>query len=71
MIGTVRAQAQLRISMEHCAAPVMPAPQVYVGVARDKFDSEGRLSDEKTRVFVGKYLEAYAVWVARFGAAAT
>ena len=69
LFGTVRAQAQLRISMEHCSAPVMPTPQVYVGLAGQKFGADGRLSDEKTRAFIGKYLEEFAVWVGRNNAA--
>jgi chromate reductase len=64
-LGTARAQAQLRISLEHCGAPVMPQPQVFVRRARDQFDSEGRLSDEVTRAFVAEYLKRFAVWVER------
>jgi chromate reductase len=63
LFGTVRGQMQLRISLEHCAATVMPQPQVYVGLAREKFDAEGRLSDEKTRAFIAGYLVSYASWV--------
>ena len=65
LFGTVRAQAQLRLTMEHCAAPVMPAPQVLVGLAHEKFDADGRLSDDKTRDFVRQYLDAFAIWVER------
>ena len=46
-----------------------PTPSAKPPWLTDKFDSEGRLSDEKTRIFIGKYLEAYAVWVDRFGPA--
>ena len=63
LFGTVRAQVQLRISREHCAAPVMPHPQVYVGLARDKFDADGRLADEKTRQFIAGYLASFSTWV--------
>jgi chromate reductase, NAD(P)H dehydrogenase (quinone) len=70
LFGTVRAQAQLRISLEHCAAPVMPHPQVYVGLARDKFDSNGRLADEKTRVFISGYLQSFENWVKQNGPSA-
>jgi chromate reductase len=63
LFGTVRAQVQLRISLEHCAAPVMPHPQVYVGMAREKFDANGLLSEEKTRAFIASYLESFAIWV--------
>ena len=67
ILGTVRAQAHLRAALEHNAAPVMPVPQVFVGGAREKFDAEGRLVDEKTRMFLAKYLEAFAEWVRRNG----
>jgi chromate reductase, NAD(P)H dehydrogenase (quinone) len=67
VLGTVRAQAQLRISLEHCAVPVMPQPQVYVGLCREQFDAEGRLSNERTRAFLGEYLKAFALWVSRNG----
>jgi chromate reductase len=64
-LGTARAQAQLRISLEHCGAPVMPQPQVFVGRARDQFDSDGRLTDARTRAFIAEYLRQFAHWVER------
>ena len=64
-LGTARAQAQLRISLEHCGAPVMPQPQVFVRRAREQFDSDGRLSDAVTRAFIADYLKHFAVWVER------
>ena len=64
-LGTARAQAQLRSSLEHCGAPVMPHPQVFLRRAREQFDSAGRLSDEQTRAFVAEYLKRFAVWVER------
>jgi len=66
VLGTARAQAHLRTALEFNAAPVMPSPQVFIGQARDKFDADGRLTDEKTRAFLSKFLDAYAVWVRRF-----
>lgn len=65
VLGTARAQAQLRITLEHCGAPVMPQPQVFMGRARDQFDAEGRLTDPRTRPFLAAYLRAFAVWVER------
>lgn len=64
-LGTARAQAQLRISLEHCGAPVMPQPQVFVRRAREQFDSAGRLVDAETRAFIAQYLKHFAVWVER------
>ena len=65
VLGTARAQAQLRITLDHCGAPVMPQPQVFMGRARDQFDTNGRLTDPRTRPFLVAYLRAFAVWVER------
>jgi chromate reductase len=64
-LGTARAQGQLRAALEFSTAPVMPGPQVFIGRAREKFDAEGRLTDEKTRAYLAKYLAAFASWVNR------
>ena len=64
-LGTARAQGQLRAAFEFVAAPVMPAPQVFVGQARDKFDADGRLTDEKTRAYLKTFMAAFARWVVR------
>lgn len=65
-LGTARAQAQLRAAFEFSGAPVMPAPQVFIGQAREKFDADGRLTDEKTRQHLAKFLAAFEVWMRRF-----
>ena len=64
-LGTARAQGQLRAAFEFVAAPVMPSPQVFVGQARDKFDADGRLTDDKTRAYLRTFMAAFARWVAR------
>jgi chromate reductase, NAD(P)H dehydrogenase (quinone) len=65
--GTVRAQGQARASLEHMGAPVMPAPLVLIAHAKDKFDEQGRLTDERTRAIVTKFLASFADWVTRNG----
>ena len=37
---------------------VLRKPEILLARAQDKFDAEGRLTDEKTREFVGKLLAA-------------
>ena len=64
-LGTARAQGQLRAAFEFAAAPVMPSPQVFVNRAREKFDADGRLTDEKTRDFLGTFMVAFERWVRR------
>jgi chromate reductase len=64
--GTARAQAQLRQAFVFIDSPAMTQPEVLVFRAAEKFDAEGRLTDEPTRTFLGKYLAALATWARRF-----
>jgi chromate reductase len=43
----------------------MPQPEILVARGHEKFDDDGRLTDEKTRTYLGKYLAALAEWTAR------
>jgi chromate reductase len=63
--GTARAQAQLRQAFVFADTPVLPQPEVLVYRAKDKFDEKGRLTDEKTREYVGKLLAALSDWTRR------
>jgi len=40
-------------------------PEAYVGGAASHFDAEGNLAKEDTKVFLRKFLEAFADWIAR------
>ena len=61
--GTARAQSQLRQSFVFTNTHVLPQPEVLVGRAHEKFDSEGRLTDETTRMFLAMFLEEFANWI--------
>jgi chromate reductase, NAD(P)H dehydrogenase (quinone) len=65
--GTARAQSQLRLSLVFTDTPVLPQPEILVYRAHEKFDAEGRLTDEKTREFVGRLLARLADWTRRLG----
>ena len=47
---------------------LMVKPGVLVAMPWTKFDGLGRLTDEDTREFLRRHLEAFAEWVARVGA---
>ncbi len=64
--GTARGQSQLRQAFEFTNSYCMPQPEILVFRAHEKFDGEGRLTDEATRTYLGKYLEALMAWVGRF-----
>ena len=63
--GTARAQSQLRLSFVFTDTPVLPQPEILVYRAQEKFDAEGRLTDEKTREYVGRLLRGLADWAGR------
>ena len=64
--GTMRMQPQLRLTLQAIGACAMPKPEVAVASCRDKFDAEGRLTDEKTREHLQGFLIAFADWTRRF-----
>jgi len=63
--GSARAQSQLRQDLVFSDVPVLVQPEILVYRAQEKFDAELRLTDEKTREYVGKLLEALADWTRR------
>jgi chromate reductase len=63
--GTARGQSQLRQAFEFTNSFCMPQPELLVAKAHEKFDEAGRLTDEPTRKYLVRYLEAFAAWIAR------
>ena len=66
--GTARAQLALRQVLTSTECYVLPSPQVLVPNARDRFDAEGRLTDERVREHIRALLDALREWVERFRA---
>ncbi|MDB4950769.1 MAG: chrR [Gemmatimonadetes bacterium] len=63
--GTARAQSQLRQAFVFTRTPAVLQPEILVYRAHEKFDAEGRLTDETTRTFVRKLLDGLVDWTAR------
>jgi chromate reductase, NAD(P)H dehydrogenase (quinone) len=57
------ANHHLRQSMVFLNVPTMQQPEAYIGNASKLFDDKGNITNDTTRDFVGKFLEAYALWV--------
>jgi len=66
MTGSARGQSQLRQAFEFTNSYCMPQPEILVYRAHEKFDKEGKLTDERTREYLGKYLQALHDWILRF-----
>ena len=65
MIGTARAQYDLRKVFVFLDARVLNKPEVMIGGAAAKFDAAGELIDAATRDFIGKQLVALRDWALR------
>jgi chromate reductase len=64
--GSARGQSQLRQAFEFTNSYAMPQPELLVFRAHEKFDAEGRLTDEATAKFLASYLDALLAWARRF-----
>ncbi len=64
-LGTARAQYHLRQMFIFLNAHILNRPEVFIGAAPSKFDSEGKLTDQATRDFVAAMLVAYKAWIAK------
>jgi len=64
-MGGFGANHHLRQSLVFLDVPVMQQPEAYIGGAAQLFDADGRITNEKTREFLVRFMEAFATWVAR------
>jgi chromate reductase len=61
--GTIRAQMHLRQVAVYTNMLVMNKPEIYIQKAGDKFDADGKLTDESTRQHIKKFLTEFASWI--------
>jgi len=61
MLGTIRAQLHLREILFCLNAKLLNKPEVYVNLAKEKFDSEGKLLHEPTKEIIRKLLGALSM----------
>ncbi len=67
LMGTARAQAQVRQALQNLGLPVLPGPNVFVTQAATRFDDQGTLTDEMTLKMLGTLLERFVAWIERNG----
>jgi len=67
-IGGFGANHHLRQCLVFLDMPVLQQPEMYVGHVDKLVDAGGKTSDDKTRQFLGGFLEKFAAWVERNGA---
>jgi chromate reductase, NAD(P)H dehydrogenase (quinone) len=64
--GTIRARHALRQSFVFTDTYAMLQPEIKIPSAAPLFDAAGELTDENTRQYLKKFLDAFAIWIARF-----
>jgi chromate reductase len=65
LLGTARAQSQLRQALQNLSLPVLPGPNVFVTQADTRFDDRGTLTDAMTVKMLETLLERFVTWIER------
>lgn len=64
-IGGFGANHHLRQSLVFLDVPCMAQPEAYVGGAAKMFDEKGKLTNDDTRKFLQKFMQAFSEWVGK------
>lgn len=64
-LGGGRHQYELRKILGSQDALVLVKPEVFMGLAKTRFDAEGKLADPATRKLLGDQMVAFERWIAR------
>ena len=59
------ANHHLRQSLVFLDMPTLQQPEAYIGHVADLLDEHGKVKNEDTRVFLGKFIAAFADWIER------
>jgi chromate reductase len=65
LMGTARAQAQVRQALQNLSLPVLPGPNVFVTQAATRFDDANALTDETTLKMLDTLLKRFVTWIER------
>jgi chromate reductase len=66
--GTAAAQAHLRSILVVLGLALMGRPEVYQILKPGMIDDNHLITDERTREFLNRWLDAYVAWIGRFAA---
>lgn len=67
-LGGFGANHHLRQSLVFLNMPTLQQPEAYVGGAAQLFGEDGSITNDGTRAFFVKFLNAFASWIATVGA---
>ncbi|MEO7324342.1 MAG: NADPH-dependent FMN reductase [Dokdonella sp.] len=64
-IGGFGANHHLRQSLVFLDMPALQQPEAYIGGVDKLFDESNKLTNDSTRQFLGRFMQAYAAWLER------
>jgi chromate reductase len=67
LLGTARAQYPLRQTLGVLSVQLLGQPEVFIGGAGQKFDADGKLTDQPTLDFLGKMVATFLTYIERVG----
>ena len=67
-MGGFGANHHLRQSFVFLDVPLMQQPEAYIGGAGKLFDENGRLTNDRTREFLQKFMASFAGWIEKTAA---
>src|ERR1017187_3701294 len=62
-LGGFGANHHLRQSLLFLNVPAMQQPEAYIGGAANLFDAEGKMTNESTHDFLGKFVQSFSAWI--------
>ncbi len=64
-MGGFGANHHLRQSLVFLNMPTMQQPEAYIGNAAKIFDNEGQVTNDSTREYLQKFMDAFSQWVSK------
>jgi chromate reductase len=62
-LGAFGANHHLRQSLVFLDVPTLQQPEVYLGGVANLVDAEGNITNDNTRAFLTKFMNAFATWI--------
>jgi chromate reductase, NAD(P)H dehydrogenase (quinone) len=64
VIGTACSQSSLKPTLNYLEVTLMGQPEIYLHFTDGLIDSEGNITNENTKKFLQKFVDAFSAWIA-------
>ena len=63
LVGTVRAQEHLRITLDATGSFVLPQNEIFIGSVLEKIDEKGEIIHQPTLEFIDQVVKNFLNWI--------